>query len=83
MGTIRKDKWYVHCPVCGGYLIKSSVSNSEVTCRKCHNNIGVLVEEGVVTVFEKPGDENETELQQRRVSVYRQRLHECVTATKV
>lgn len=54
-----------------------------MTCRKCHNNIGVLVEEGVVTVFEKPGDENETELQRQRVSVYRQRLHECVAAAKV
>lgn len=78
MGTIQTDKWYVHCPVCGGYLIKSSVSNSEVKCNKCHNNIGVLVEDGMVTVFEKFGDEKDTELQRRRVSVYKQRLQASV-----
>ena len=52
----QESKWYVHCPVCGGYLIKSSASNSEVECKRCHNTIGVLVNEGCVTVYEKRDD---------------------------
>ena len=63
----QESKWYVHCPVCGGYLIKSSASNSEVECKRCHNTIGVLVNEGSVTVYEKRDDLAEM---QGRVAVY-------------
>lgn len=63
----QESKWYVHCPVCGGYLIKSSASNSEVECKRCHNTIGVLVNEGCVTVYEKRDDLAEM---QGRVAVY-------------
>ena len=52
MGATSGNKWYVHCPVCGAYLIRSSVSDSEVECKKCHNTIGVLVKDGMVR---KPG----------------------------
>ena len=68
MGANSESKWYVHCPVCGAYLIKSSVSNSEVECRKCRNTIGVLVDEGMVTVYEKNVDGMKE--MQGRVAVY-------------
>ena len=48
-------------------MIKSSASNSEVECKRCHNTIGVLVNEGCVTVYEKRDDLAEM---QGRVAVY-------------
>lgn len=69
MGTGNISKWYVHCPVCGGYLIKSSVSDSEVECRRCHNTIGVMVGDGMVTVYEKTSGDRDTEMR-GRVAVY-------------
>lgn len=65
----RKNKCYVHCPVCGGYLIKSSASNSEVECRRCHHVISVVVNDGMVTVYEK--QEGNTGMQ-GRVAVYQE-----------
>lgn len=64
-------KWYVHCPVCGGYLIKSSASDSEVECKRCHSTIGVLVNDGRVTVYEKRDGIAEM---QGRVAVYQTKL---------
>ncbi len=68
----HESKCYVHCPVCGGYLIKSAASDSEVECRRCHSTIGVLVNDGCVTVYEKR-DENEEKMQ-GRVAVYQTKL---------
>lgn len=67
----RKNKCYVHCPVCGGYLIKSSASNSEVECRRCHHVISVVVNDGMVTVYEK--QEGNTGMQ-GRVAVYQEKF---------
>lgn len=71
MGTGNESRWYVHCPVCGAYLIKSSVSDSEVECRRCHNIIGVLITEGRVTVYEK---KDHPAAMQKRVAVYQEKL---------
>lgn len=67
----HESKCYVHCPVCGGYLIKSAASDSEVECRKCHSTIGVLVNDGRVTVYEKHDSDADM---QGRVAVYRAHL---------
>ena len=72
MGATSGNKWYVHCPVCGAYLIRSSVSDSEVECKKCHNTIGVLVKDGMVAVYEK--DKQGEDAMQGRVAVYHEKL---------
>lgn len=72
MGMTSGNKWYVHCPVCGTYLIRSSASDSEVECRKCHNTISVLVRDGMVAVYET--DEHGEDAMRGRVAVYHEKL---------
>ena len=69
METTHRNMWHVHCPVCGAHLIRSSVSDSEVECKKCHHTIGVLVKDGMVSVCEKHGEE-----MKGRAVVYRGKL---------
>lgn len=76
MGANNESKWYVHCPVCGAYLIKSSVSNSEVECRKCHNTISVLVRDGMVAVYET--DEHGEDAMRGRIAVYHEKVGKAI-----
>lgn len=46
-------KKHVHCPVCGSKLVRSKQSVSEMDCFKCHNTIGILVWDDIVTVVDK------------------------------
>lgn len=36
-------KWHVHCTVCGAFIEKSSNSNSEIMCNKCHTTLEIFV----------------------------------------
>lgn len=80
MGAIKEGQWYVHCPACGAFLIKSAMSDSEVVCRKCRKSIGVLVKDGKVTVYEKDTD-NGSEMP-GRINVYHTRLTQIQTQGK-
>ena len=41
-------KWHVHCTVCGAFLEKSSNSNSEIMCNKCHTTLEIFVKNDMV-----------------------------------
>ena len=43
-------KWHVHCSVCGAFLEKSAMSDSEVDCKKCKSTLEVLVNDDIVSV---------------------------------
>ena len=43
-------KWHVHCTVCGAFLEKSSNSNSEIMCNKCHTTLEIFVKNDMVSV---------------------------------
>lgn len=43
-------KWHVHCTVCGAFIEKSSNSNSEIMCNKCHTTLAILVKDDMVSV---------------------------------
>lgn len=43
-------KWHVHCSVCGAFLEKSAMSDSEVDCKKCKSTLEVLVKNDIVSV---------------------------------
>ncbi len=57
MSEPKKEKKYCACcPCCGNLLQKSVVANSELKCGKCSSELVVLVENGIVTVFETSRD---------------------------
>ena len=43
-------KWHVHCTVCGAFLEKSSNSNSEIMCNKCHTTLEIFIKNDMVSV---------------------------------
>ena len=58
--SIREKKYCACCPCCGNLLQKSVVANTELRCSKCSSELVVLVENGIVTVFETRRDTEET-----------------------
>ena len=56
----REKKYCACCPCCGNLLQKSVVANTELRCSKCSSELVVLVENGIVTVFESRRDTEET-----------------------
>ena len=67
----REKKYCACCPCCGNLLQKSVVANTELRCSKCNSELVVLVENGIVTVFESRRDTEETrEKFKKRSAVY-------------
>lgn len=57
MSEVRRgDKYCACCSVCGTLLQKSAITDTEIRCGKCNNDLVVLIENGVVTVFESHRD---------------------------
>ena len=56
----REKKYCACCPCCGNLLQKSVVANTEIRCGKCSSELVVLVENGIVTVFETKRDTEAT-----------------------
>ena len=59
------------CPCCGTQLQRSEITNSEVRCSKCKEELVVMIENGVVAVM-LPGENNEATMKKftGRVSMY-------------
>ena len=72
MSELKREKKYCACcPCCGNLLQKSVVANTELRCSKCSSELVVLVENGIVTVFESRRDTEETrEKFKRRSAAY-------------
>ena len=49
MGT-GAIKWHVHCSVCGEFIEKSAMFESEVKCKKCRSILEILVKDEMVSV---------------------------------
>ena len=61
MSELKREKKYCACcPCCGNLLQKSVVANTEIRCSKCSSELVVLVENGIVTVFETKRDTDAT-----------------------
>ena len=61
MSELKREKKYCACcPCCGNLLQKSVVANTEIRCGKCSSELVVLVENGIVTVFETKRDTEAT-----------------------
>ena len=51
--TERKDKRFVHCPVCGKCLMKASGSAEiETKCDRCGSDLIAIIRGGMVSVSE-------------------------------
>lgn len=69
----KNTVWHVHCPKCDAYMGKF-LNNSSciVECRRCHNQIAVVVDNGKVLVFHQ--DEPDSDKAVERVTKYQESL---------
>lgn len=69
----KNTAWHIHCPVCGAYLERIfDKSSGMVDCRRCRSNLGVVVENATVLVFEL--DDPDSEEAVERLSRYQETL---------
>lgn len=62
MSEVRKEVRYACCPVCGSFLQKAAIAQSEQICPCCGKNVVVSIKNGKVVVFElkrEPDTESE------------------------
>ena len=67
--TSGNKKRCVCCPICGGIVLKGTVTDSEHICRKCGAAVGAWVKDGVVIVYD-PSDESIEETTAHRLFAY-------------
>ncbi|MDO5519820.1 MAG: hypothetical protein Q4G58_04935 [bacterium] len=71
----REKKYCACCPCCGNLLQKSVIANTEMRCSKCGFELVILVENGIVTVFETKRDSQQTrEKFKKRAAAYNREM---------
>ena len=46
-------KLYVHCPVCGTQLFRSTVSDIEIRCSRCKTNFNIEIDRNHILILQK------------------------------
>ena len=65
MSEVRKEVRYACCPVCGSFLQKAAIAQSEQICPCCGKNVVVSIKNGKVVEFEsKRKSDTEPEVMQ-------------------
>lgn len=49
----NSKKLYVHCPVCGNQLFRSTVSDVEIRCSRCKNNFDIEIDRNHILILQK------------------------------
>ncbi len=80
----REKKYCACCPCCGNLLQKSVIANTEMKCSKCGSELVILVENGIVTVFETKRDTQQTRDEfKKRAAAYNKEITSMQVKDKV